>query len=215
VEQAHLGESGNETASRGVILGGATSAGIGSSPGFFGKARRRDEALRLMGLGPGSLKITDLRHGRRVRRRPAARPHGEVACDRRAAAVRDRNRDRDHDVYSNRWPRVEDHGLARCAHPPPDRKQAWQARVDRIGIVSRAHDLRSGHAAGEEETPASLRRASVRAGQARLRRGVELPANNSRRPWRSRARRTHRYQGAQNGFSMPSRVTGSSLPRVP
>ena len=67
METRALGGSGVDVTR--VILGCGNFGGIGSSPAFFGQGTSREDAFRLMDAA-WDARDHDLRHGRRVRRRP-------------------------------------------------------------------------------------------------------------------------------------------------
>ncbi len=135
MEERPLGGSGVSITR--VILGCGNFGGIGSSPAFFGQGTSKDDAFRLHGhrLGRGD---HDLRHRRRLRRRPQRDLHRRVARDEGRRRPRP-DRDRDEDVQPDgrrRRPRSRP-----GPDPPPDRVEPANASgSSRVGLYL-AHDF--------------------------------------------------------------------------
>ena len=115
MERAYLGETGVRVTR--IILGCGNFGGIGSAPEFFGEGESRERGVRDHGrrLGGGH---HDVRHRRRVRRRPQRDVHRRLAAHEGRGGPR-RDRALDEDVQPDgrgRGPRPR-----AGAHPAPAR----------------------------------------------------------------------------------------------
>ena len=206
MEQRHLEKAG--TAVSRVMLGCGNFGGIGSSPEFFGQGTRR---TRHSGSWtPRGSSDHDVRHGRRVRRRPERDIHRRVARDqgrRRPGRI----------VIATKTfnPMAEGDDTASPARASTaSSRQAWAGSASSGSPVPRAR-FRPG--IPQEETLRRVRRARARR-QDRRRRGVELHRRATRaKPSRSPSSKpSPATSGRRTRFSLlDAGRLGDRLPRVP